>query len=156
MSISKQFKILSVRAEPQLHDKENVITYVFWAIQFDMDGYSNQAIVETLINFDPDSTFIPTQELTKDQVLSWVIAQQGGDEFLERLEYNHTIQLQADRARKDLVELPLPFVDGVASLSTQDTQNNIDAFKLASDREYIRGLVLEALAEQTTTQSSGT
>jgi hypothetical protein len=156
MSISKQFKILSVKAEPQLHDKENVITYVFWAVQFDMDGHSNQAVVETLINFDPDSVFIPAENLTKEQILSWAIAEQGGDEFIERLEYHHTIQLQADRARKDLADLPLPFVESAASGSTQDLQNNTDAFKLASDREYIRGLVLEALQEQNAVQNSGT
>jgi hypothetical protein len=156
MSISKEFKILSVKAEPHLNDKENVITYIFWAVKFELDGYSNRAIVETMINFDPTSTFIPVENLTKEQILSWAIAKQGGDEFLKQLEYHHTIQLQADRARKDLVDLTLPFVDGVTSLSTQNTQNNTDAFKLASDREYIRGLVLEALQEQSSTQISGT
>jgi hypothetical protein len=156
MSISKQFKILSVKAEPQLHDKANVITYVFWAVQFDMDGHSNQAVVETLINFDPESVFIPAENLTKEQILSWALAAQGGDEFIERLEYHHTIQLQADRARKDLLELPLSFVEGLVSPTEQTAENNIDAFRLASDREYIRGLVLEALQEQNAVQNSGT
>jgi hypothetical protein len=156
MSISKQFKILSVKAEPQLHDKANVITYVFWAVQFDMDGHSNQAVVETLINFDPDSVFIPAENLTKEQILSWAIAEQGGDVFLEQLEYHHTLQLQAERARKDLVDLPLSFVESVVQPTEQTAENNTDAFKLASDREYIRGLVLEALQEQGAIQNSGT
>jgi hypothetical protein len=156
MSISKQFKILSVKAEPQLHGKESVVTYVFWAVQFDMDGHLNQAVVETLINFDPESTFTPAQELTKEQILSWAIAEQGGDVFLEQLEYHHTLQLQADRARKDLVDLPLSFVEGSVPPTEQTAENNIDAFRLASDREYIRGLVLEVLQEQNAVQNSGT
>jgi hypothetical protein len=155
MSISKQFKILSVKAEPQLYDKENVITFVIWAIQFDMDGYSNRALIETVVNFDPESAFTPAQELTKEQILSWVISAQGGETFLEQLEYHHTLQLQSERARDSLVDLPLPFVEG-AILPTEPTvENNTSAFKLASDREYIRGLVLDALAEQSAGQISG-
>jgi hypothetical protein len=156
MSISKQFKILSVKAEPQLHGKESVVTYVFWAIEFEMDGHSNQAVIETHIHFDPESTFTPAQELTKEQILSWAIAEQGGDVFLEHLEHHHTLQLQADRARQDLMELPLSFVESVVQPTEQTPENNNDAFKLASDREYIRVLVLEVLQEQNAVQNSGT
>ena len=156
MSISKQFKILSVKAEPQLYDKENVITFVFWAIQFEMDGYLNQAVIETNLHFDPESAFTPAQELTKEQILSWVISAQGGETFLEQLEYHHTSQLQSERARDSLVDLPLPFVEGAILPTNQTVENNTSAFQLASDREYIRGLVLEALAGQNAGQSSGT
>ena len=155
MSISKQFKILSVKAEPQLYDKENVITFVIWAIQFDMDGYSNRALIETNLHFDPESAFTPAQELTKEQILSWVISAQGGETFLEQLEYHHTSQLQSERARDSLVDLPLPFVEGVGVSTKPTVENDISAFQLASDREYIRGLVLEALAGQNAGQSSG-
>jgi len=155
MSISKQFKILSVKAEPQLHDKENVITYVFWAVEFEMGNFSNQAVVETLINFDPESVFIPAENLTKEQILSWAIEKQGGDVFLEHLEHHHTLQLQADRALEELVALPLPFVEGATLSTEQPAEDTTDAYRLASDREYIRGLVLDVLEEQKTAQNSG-
>lgn len=155
MSISKQFKILSVKAEPQLYDKENVITFVIWAIQFDMDGYSNRAHIETVVNFDPESAFTPAQELTKEQILSWVISSQGGDKFLEQLEYQHTLQLQSERAKNSSMDLSLPFVESVVVPPKPTVENDITAFKLASDREYIRGLVLEALAGQSAGQISG-
>jgi hypothetical protein len=148
MSISKQFKILSVKAEPQLHDKENVITFVIWAIQFKMDGYLNQALIETVVNFDPESAFTPAQELTKEQILSWVISAQGGETFLEQLEYHHTLQLQSERAKNSSMDLSLPFVESVGVSTKPTVENDISAFQLASDREYIRGLVLEALAGQ--------
>lgn len=148
MSISKQFKILSVKAEPHLYDKENVVTYVFWAVHFEIDGYSNEAVIETHLDFDPNSAFTPAQEITKEQILSWVIAKVGGDQFLTRLEENHVSHLETERARQSLVNLPLSFVESVA-LPTDETAigNNIAA-KIASDREYIRVMVLEILEEQ--------
>lgn len=147
MSISKQFKILNVKAEPQLHDKENVVTYVIWAVHFEIDEYSNEAIMETRLRFDPDSksTFTPAQDITKEQILSWVIAEVGGDPFLKRLEENHVSHLQTERARKDLVSLPLSFIERAAP-PTEETPLRVA--KIASDREYIRGMVLEILAEQ--------
>jgi hypothetical protein len=164
MSISKQFKILSIKAEPQLHEKENVVIFVRWAVHFEIDEYSNEAVIETRLDFDPNSTFVPAQDLTKEQILSWVIAKVGGDPFLARLEENHVSHLQIERAQKDLVDLPLSFVENVPQPNDQDEANNtaaaklasdreyirglVSAAKLASDREYIRGLVLEALAEQ--------
>lgn len=109
MSLNKEFKLYNVKVEPTFEDKENVIMFVTWGIEFAMGEYSNKAVIETLLTYDPNEVFVPVEDLTKQQILDWAIKAQGGDQFIAQLEYHHGLQLESERARKELLDAPLTF-----------------------------------------------
>lgn len=109
MSLNKQFKLYKVKVEPTLGDKTDVVLYVLWGIEFELDGYTNKALIETLLNFDPNADFVPIEDLTKEQILEKAIAAQGGNQFVDQLEYHHRLQLESDKAKAELVDATLNF-----------------------------------------------
>ena len=109
MSLNKEFKLYNVKVEPTLDDKENVVMFVTWGVEFESSGYSNKALIETLLTYDPNEDFIPVEDLTKEQIIEWAITAQGGDQFISQLEYHHGLQLESERARKELLDAPLTF-----------------------------------------------
>lgn len=101
-NISKQLHRVDVF--PERDGLTNVIGRVFWAVVFERDGVASAGGAETLLAVDNIATFIPIEQLTKEQILEWAFEAQGGDAFVQQIQPYHEQQLDWMVKCKGLVE----------------------------------------------------
>lgn len=83
------FKVLSLRTLPTLGGNSDVLAKVNWELVFTQDGYESVSVGETMLDTDNIDTFTPFAQVTEKQVEDWVIAKEGGAEFISMLEGLH-------------------------------------------------------------------
>lgn len=110
MNIS--FKLFGAVAKPSLHGLENVISLIQWGIDFEQDGVHSVAYVETPLdtsNIANSQTFVPMEQLTKEQLLDFAKEAQG-EQFVEAMQQVHAAQLVAMIAAADAIPYQGPVV----------------------------------------------
>jgi hypothetical protein len=85
--------LVAVYVYPEFAGRMNVVRRVHWLLKFEQDGFSSDAYVETFLNVDNITNFIPANEIGTDQVLQWAFDTQGGDEFVDTLRPYHAEQI---------------------------------------------------------------
>jgi hypothetical protein len=110
MNIS--FKLFGAVAKPSLHGFENVISLIQWGIDFEQDGVHSVAYIETPLdtaNIADSQTFVPMEQLTKEQLLDFAKNAQG-EQHIDTLTQAHAAQLVALIAAADTTPYQGPVV----------------------------------------------
>jgi len=105
------FKITSVRVFPQRGEYENVIAKVGWAIEFERDGFKSLGLGETSFDVDGIQGFTPFEQVTKEQIVAWVIEREGGPAFMAMLAQVHGAAIDAKALDAETQSMTLPFVE---------------------------------------------
>lgn len=100
MNIVYRVYKISVRAE--FNSRHNVVSEVLWGVEFSEDNFKSLATVNTLLDLDDLSNFVPVEQLQKTQILDWCIAAHGGPQFLEQLALHHAEQINDQKRRVEL------------------------------------------------------
>lgn len=74
------WNINQLEARPDYEGNENVVFTVHWSVMATEDEYVGYAYGSVELALDPEATYIPYAELTKEQVVSWVHAALGEDQ----------------------------------------------------------------------------
>lgn len=110
MNIDYEMNLRSIEVIPQQDTFTDVLKRIVWEVEFFDTGnpdIKSKGGVETYLNTDALSanTFVDYTNLTKTQILEWVLAAQGGTAFLdELLEGGHAATLEKKILDSTLVE----------------------------------------------------
>lgn len=85
--------LVAVYVYPEFAGRMNVVRRVQWLLRFEENGFSSGGYVETFLNVDDITNFIPANEIGTDRVLQWAFDAQGGDAFVETLRPYHAEQI---------------------------------------------------------------
>lgn len=110
-------KIYQLGVQPQIDPHTNVVAFVQWGLSFSRNGHESVAMVATYLPLNDLSNFIPVQQLTKDQIIDWCVAVEGGEQFINNLTHIHERQLDVMERRAGVAKFdgPLQFTfDGLA------------------------------------------
>lgn len=102
MTLNKTYKLHQIKVEPEIDGLNDVVLFIRWSIEFELDGFTNSAVIETLLDFAPNENFVSLEKLTKEQIINWAIEAQGGQSFIDHLEFHHGEQLKHEKARSKL------------------------------------------------------
>lgn len=106
--------ITSVRVFPQRGEYENVIAKVGWSIEFERDGFTSVGLGETAFDVDGIQSFTPFDQVTKEQLVSWVVEREGGQAFLNALAQVHGAAIDAKALDAETELADMPFVQPLA------------------------------------------
>lgn len=73
----KTWEITQMQYFPQLDNREKVVFVVNWILSASQDGKTAQIADVTNLTLDHNANFIPYDQLTKEKVLEWVLAEIG-------------------------------------------------------------------------------
>lgn len=93
--IEYKLYLLDIQIIPTLDTLENVVKKVLWAIEFyDTDNpeiFKSVGAVETILDTNNIAVedFVQINSLSHSQIIEWVFAIQGGEEFIENIRPIH-------------------------------------------------------------------
>lgn len=96
-------KLYSVGVLPELGQHTNVVKRVHFGIEWEEGGLSSSAFVESILDTSSITDFRPLESLTKDDLIAWGIAAQGGQPFLDELAAHHAHQIAYRREQLGVV-----------------------------------------------------
>jgi hypothetical protein len=79
MAITYAWDVVEMACAPELDDRVNVVTSVKWTATATEGGKSTSVCGNQMIHFNDDRPFVPYENLTKTQVLTWVKNDLGAD-----------------------------------------------------------------------------
>ena len=105
MSIAHQFNVEELQVFPSKNGLTNVIGLVRWSVVFTETGtgVTSSGMGETLLGEPPLDAFVPVDQVTEQQAIEWVIAAEGGQAFLNKLQAIHSGQLAYNAKKIGLV-----------------------------------------------------
>jgi hypothetical protein len=115
-----EYKLIRIGVQPQIGDKPNVVAHAQWLLTASRSGFSSISFVDTLLLLGDLANFTPIEQLTKQQILDWCVAAEGGQAFIDSLVEHHEriITSEERRAGVELYTGPLSF-----ALDEQKNQN---------------------------------
>jgi len=99
-----KFSVRKMYVFPKKGDNVNVVGKVDWAVTFSRNGVTSTGVGETLLGTDNIEYFVPIDEITENVVIQWVIAKEGGQQFIQRLQQIHEPNLQYQEKMAGMVE----------------------------------------------------
>jgi hypothetical protein len=120
------YQLFNVGVVPNFLGHANVVRSVRWGVTWEESGVSSVASVETILPFDHAASFRPIESLNKDDVISWAIEAQGGQDFIDRLAQYHVPDLAHKVASVGVVDY-----DGHFQLDNAQTTNTSEDVALA-------------------------
>lgn len=111
MSINQTFKAHSLRALPSHNGQQNVVVLVGWSILFTKGGFESVACGETALDTSNITDFTPIEQVTLAQLEQWVVAAQGGEQFMNDLRFHHGLLLDRMAAVDASQEVSLPILE---------------------------------------------
>lgn len=103
-------KITEVYSIPESNGFKNMIPKVKWEIEFERNNFISLAVIETVLDIDNIENFTELEDLTKDQIVEWVLNKEGGDNFISMLKEIHSKALDDKEIASKAIRLDLPFV----------------------------------------------
>lgn len=94
-----QYKIVQVDTHPEKQGHQNVVSGVQWLMVASRNGFESVAVVYSILPIDDLSQFTPVENLTKEQLLAWALAAEGGQDWVDRMMAHHDVCLASDEAR---------------------------------------------------------
>lgn len=85
--------LVAVFVHPEYAGRQNVVRRVHWVLKFEDAGTVSNAFVETFLDVDNITNFIPANQIGNDRVLQWAFDAQGGDAFVDSLREYHAEQI---------------------------------------------------------------
>ena len=111
MAISYEWVIEKIEAAPEKNGYTNVVSILHWRVNASGGSESVTSYGTQNIEFDDTITFIPYEDLSRKEVLSWLKSSLGRDTVGE-IEKNLSNRIDEIR-NPPLVNLILPWEDGV-------------------------------------------
>jgi hypothetical protein len=99
-------KLYGVGVKPQVGTHSNVVARVHWGLEFERDGFTSVAFIETFLNTSALESFTPIEQLSKEQVLQWAYDAQDGDRLIAEQSFHHDLMLQYEANRVGVVPYP--------------------------------------------------
>ena len=103
------FSIAKTLVWPEKNAMQNVVGIVYWECTFERNGATSKSGGETLLDV-PTDTFIPFDQLTEQQIVEWVIAKEGGVNFINMLKEINEPYLAYAESQMGLVEVKPSFL----------------------------------------------
>lgn len=114
MTINHTFKAHSLRAVPDYNGQQNVVVLVGWSIRFTKGEFESFAGGETLLDTSNLAEFTPLEQITLAQLEQWVVAAQGGEQFMNGLRAFHEGVMDRMAALDASQSVSLPILEPVA------------------------------------------
>jgi hypothetical protein len=111
-----QHKVVQIDTHPEKEGHQHVVSGVQWLMVATRSGFESVAVVHSILPIGDLSQFTPIEQLTKEQLIAWAIASQGGQEWVDSMMAHHDRCLAFDEARAGTV----PYTGQLAF--TLDTQ----------------------------------
>jgi hypothetical protein len=107
MTVTTTWNINQMDAYPEYEGSTNVVFTVHWSVTATEDEYVGYSYGSVGLTLDPEATFTPFAELTKEQVVGWVHAALG-EEQVVAIETSLANQIELQR-NPPVVTPPLPW-----------------------------------------------
>lgn len=121
-----KFSIMQVFAKG-VDTVQPIIAKVIWQVVFSEDGVESLGAGETLLSAPVDGQpFTPIDQVTEDQIIQWVIDQEGGQNFVDQLTAIHTPALELKKRQVGLTAVPMSF--GISAQKTKPEAATIPSF----------------------------
>ena len=88
---------------PVIGEHRNVVRQVRFGVTWQKGGASSTAFVEALLDVAQLTDFRPIETLSKDDLIVWGVAAQGGQAFLDRLAEFHVSYVERQLAQAGVV-----------------------------------------------------
>lgn len=72
MAATFEWKVSSIACYPQVGDKTNVVFTIYWSCTGVENGYSSFVERNTRVSYKEGDPFVEYNQLTQEQVLTWV------------------------------------------------------------------------------------
>lgn len=109
MEIIKTWAINKMDVYPQVEGETNVVSNIYWTLSATDKTFSGFMCGAQNITIDENGSFTPYEELTEEQVLSWVHDAMGAD-MVSHFE-NVVVKQIEDQINPPVVTLPPPWVN---------------------------------------------
>jgi hypothetical protein len=119
MSINHTFKAHSLRAVPSHNGQQNVVVMVGWSFRFTKGDFESFAGGESVLDATDLTEFTPLEQITLGQLEQWVVAAQGGDQFMAELIAYHEGMMDRMAALEASQAVSLPILEPAAAPSAQ-------------------------------------
>lgn len=96
-------KVIQIDTHPEKEGHQHVVSGVRWLMAATRSGFESVAVVYSVLPIDDLSQFTPIEQITKEQLLEWAIASQGGQEWVDSMMAHHDRCLALDEARAGTV-----------------------------------------------------
>ncbi len=121
------FTITDAKAIPQVGGHKDVLAQINWIIEFEKDGFTSIGAGETMFDVSAIKSFVPLDQVSKEQVVAWLVAKEGGDAFIEMLAGIHGKMIAAKALDAQSVPASLPFIEAPAPQQNRQISYNIEA-----------------------------
>ena len=121
------FNITGARAIPQVGEHKNVLAKINWTVEFEKNGFKSFGAGETMLDVSAIESFTPLDQVSKEQMVAWLVAKEGGDAFIEMLSDMHGKMIDAKILEAQSVPLDLPFIATPAPQQSYQISYNIEA-----------------------------
>jgi hypothetical protein len=111
MSLPYEFRVTKVYVNPSLNGFQEVIVSTEWTMKFSLDGFFSTHAGDTTLDTTDIQSFVPLAQVSKPIVQAWVLAQSGGNEWLEAISAFHQGRIERAKALASANVVQLPFVD---------------------------------------------
>lgn len=92
---------------PTYESYQNVVFRVVYQIEAKLDSYNSVICTDQILEYQPGSTFVPYEELTKQTVVDWIESSLGVEKLNNlKIELKRIIDRQINPVSESL---PLPF-----------------------------------------------
>ena len=83
--MNTEYKLYALGVHAEYAARNNVVAEVKWGIISSQDGFSTEHYAHTLLPLGELPGFTPIEQLTKQQIIDWVTAAEGGAPYLQHI-----------------------------------------------------------------------
>lgn len=109
MSVTYKWTIERMDCFPQAQGNVNVVFTVFWRAEATDGTHISSVFGSQMVEFDPNDSFTPYENLTQEQVVGWVRSAMGFNRP-EDIEFNLAKAVET-LANPPVISPPLPWVE---------------------------------------------
>ena len=121
------FTITGARSIPQLGGHKDVLAKISWTVQFERDGFKSIGGGETMLDVSTLNSVTPLDQVSKEQMVQWLVAAEGGDAFITMLSDFHGKMIDAKALDAKSVSVYLPFIAAPAPQQGYQITYNLEA-----------------------------
>ena len=107
MTATTTWNIVQMEAYPEYEGNADVVFVCHWSITATEEEYTGYAYGSVGLTLDPEATYVPYADLTKEQVVGWVHAALG-EEQVAAYEASVAAQIEVQK-NPPVVTPPLPW-----------------------------------------------
>ena len=103
MAITNTWAVVAMDAYPEYEGNADVVFTVHWSITATEDEYTGYAYGSAGLTLDPEATYVPYADLTKEQVVGWVHTALGEEQVAA---YEASVLAQIELQKNPTVVTP--------------------------------------------------